>query len=83
MVICAGKTRKCLRAGAGGVEDPPRGPLELWVADTATGKARKLLGGLNTVFDECAASHLCTQLHGCIHNARSCYAAFLRAGRCC
>ena len=24
------------------------------MADAATGKARKLLGGLNTVFDECA-----------------------------
>jgi hypothetical protein len=42
------------RPAAGGVDDPPRGPLELWVADAATGKARKLLGGLNTVFDECA-----------------------------
>ena len=33
--------------------DPPRKPLELWVADTATGQARKLLDdGLNTVFEE-------------------------------
>lgn len=38
---------------AGGADDPPRGPLDLWVAQTSTGKARKLLGGLNTVFDEC------------------------------
>lgn len=44
---------------AGGLDDPPRGPLELWVADTVTGEARKLLGGLNTVFDECA-SFSCT-----------------------
>ena len=43
-----------MHPAAGGVDDPPRGPLELWVADAATGKARKLLGGLNTVFDECA-----------------------------
>lgn len=44
---------------AGGVEDSPRGPLELWVAETATGKARKLLDGLNTVFDECGSPSHC------------------------
>ena len=32
--------------------DVPRRPLELWVADTATGAARKVLDGLNTVFEE-------------------------------
>lgn len=37
---------------AGGPDDPPRGPLELWVADVATGAARPLLKGLNTIFDE-------------------------------
>lgn len=36
----------------GGPGDPPRGPLQLWLADAATGKARPLLGArrLNTVF---------------------------------
>jgi dipeptidyl aminopeptidase/acylaminoacyl peptidase len=29
---------------AGGVGDPPRHPLQLWVADAATGEARPLLG---------------------------------------
>ncbi len=37
---------------AGGPDDPPRGPLELWVADVETGAARPLLPGLNTIFDE-------------------------------
>ena len=38
---------------AGGAGDPPRGPLELWVADIATGAARRLLDApLNVVFDE-------------------------------
>ncbi len=37
---------------AGGPDDPPRGPLELWVADVETGAARPLLQGLNTIFDE-------------------------------
>jgi len=40
----------------GGPGDPPRQPLELWVADVESGKARRLLGspaqGLNTVFDD-------------------------------
>jgi hypothetical protein len=37
---------------AGGPGDPPRGPLQLWLADAKTGKARPLLGErrLNTVF---------------------------------
>ncbi|KAF8067166.1 hypothetical protein HT031_002213 [Scenedesmus sp. PABB004] len=40
----------------GGPGDPPRGPLQLWLADVATGAARPLLGGrrLNTVFDSYA-----------------------------
>ena len=37
---------------AGGVDDPSRGPLELWVADSDTGAARPLLKNLNTIFDE-------------------------------
>ena len=37
---------------SGGPGDPPRGPLELWAADASTGRARRLLGGLNTVIDE-------------------------------
>ena len=37
---------------AGGPDDPPRGALELWVADVETGAARPLLPGLNTIFDE-------------------------------
>ncbi|KAF5827418.1 hypothetical protein DUNSADRAFT_697 [Dunaliella salina] len=36
--------------------DPPRAPLELWIADVETGTARCLLGrpnyGLNTIFDD-------------------------------
>jgi len=38
---------------AGGPNDPPRGPMQLWVADVATCQARPLLGSrrLNTVFD--------------------------------
>lgn len=37
---------------SGGPGDPPRGPLQLWIADTTTGNARPLLGNrrLNTVF---------------------------------
>lgn len=46
----------CLLAplcSAGGDEDPPREPLELWVADMATGKARRLLEHrLNSTFEE-------------------------------
>ena len=46
------------RCCAGGAEDPPRQPLELWVADAASGAARCLLRspelGLNAIFDECA-----------------------------
>ena len=42
--------------GIGGVGDPPRLPLELWVADVATGQSRRLLAspdqGLNCVFDK-------------------------------
>lgn len=49
-------TTKDTRAGAPG--DPPRQPLELWVADTSTGEARCLLKspqmGINATFDECA-----------------------------
>jgi hypothetical protein len=43
----------CAAAVVGGPGDPPRGPLQLWIAETATGKARPLLGSrrLNTVFD--------------------------------
>jgi hypothetical protein len=45
-----------LHAGAPG--DPPRQPLELWVAETSTGEARCLLKspqmGINATFDECA-----------------------------
>ncbi|GAB4818840.1 hypothetical protein N2152v2_005886 [Parachlorella kessleri] len=38
---------------AGGEGDPPRGPLQLWVADIATGQARKLLEQpLNVVFED-------------------------------
>lgn len=40
----------------GGAGDPPRQPLELWVADASTGKSRCLLPlptyGLNTIFDD-------------------------------
>jgi hypothetical protein len=40
----------------GGPSDPPRQPLELWVAETVTGKARCLLKspqlGLASIFDE-------------------------------
>ncbi|KAK9835947.1 hypothetical protein WJX81_000393 [Elliptochloris bilobata] len=40
----------------GGVGDPPRQPLELWVADAATGAAHCLLRspelGLNAIFDD-------------------------------
>ncbi|BDA47831.1 probable glutamyl endopeptidase, chloroplastic [Coccomyxa sp. Obi] len=40
----------------GGPSDPPRQPLELWVAETATGKARRLLKspeqGLSSIFDD-------------------------------
>lgn len=37
----------------GGPSDPPRGPLQLWIADVSTCEARPLLPGrgLNTVFD--------------------------------
>jgi hypothetical protein len=37
----------------GSPSDPPRGPLQLWVADVASGVAVPLLGErrLNTVFD--------------------------------
>jgi dipeptidyl aminopeptidase/acylaminoacyl peptidase len=38
---------------AGGDEDPPREPLELWVADMATGQARRLLEHrLNSTFED-------------------------------
>lgn len=38
---------------AGEEGDLPRGPLELWVADVASGQARRLLEQpLNVVFDE-------------------------------
>lgn len=42
----------CALTCAGGPDDPPRGPLELWVADSTTGAARSLLKNLNTIFDE-------------------------------
>lgn len=38
---------------AGGLGDPPAGPLELWVADVKTGAARRLMAQrLNTVFED-------------------------------
>lgn len=38
---------------SGGPSDPPRGPLELWIADAATGAARKLLDRpLNAIFED-------------------------------
>lgn len=41
---------------AGGVDDPPRKPLELWVAEVATGQSKRLLSsperGLNCTFDK-------------------------------
>lgn len=38
---------------AGGDSDPPRQPLELWVADMATGQARRLMEHrLNSTFEE-------------------------------
>ena len=38
---------------AGQPGDPPRQPLELWVAEVATGQARCLTNlGLSSVFDE-------------------------------
>ena len=61
---------EALTAGAPG--DPPRQPLELWVAETSTGEARCLLKspqmGINATFDECApcpAHHMprCTLLY--------------------
>lgn len=38
----------------GGVNDPPRRPLQLWVADAATGRSRALLPDhlLNVIFDD-------------------------------
>lgn len=63
-VVCAQVEAPCvievitemLHAGAPG--DPPRQPLELWVAETSTGEARCLLKspqmGINATFDECA-----------------------------
>ena len=45
----------CSSGAAGGPDDPPRAPLQLWVADTSTGQARRLLGpehGLNSVINE-------------------------------
>ena len=46
----------CACGAAGGPSDPPRIPLELWVADVATGDARRLLTspqqGLNCVFEK-------------------------------
>ena len=38
---------------AGGDADPPRQPLELWVADMASGQARRLMDHrLNSIFEE-------------------------------
>jgi Tol biopolymer transport system component len=38
---------------AGGDADPPRAPLELWVADMASGAARRLTDlRLNSTFEE-------------------------------
>ena len=69
---------QALGLSAGGVADPPRQPLELWVADAATGAARCLLRspelGLNAVFDECAPimqlplSPCCMQRVGTIYS---------------
>ena len=54
----SGVGERRLMVGAGGPSDPPRQPLELWVAETATGQARRLLKspeqGLSSIFDECA-----------------------------
>ena len=39
----------------GGPDDPPRLPLDLWVADAGTGEARQLIGHhqrLNTIFED-------------------------------
>ena len=56
------------RCCAGGAEDPPRQPLELWVADAASGAARCLLRspelGLNAIFDECATLNADGSLSG-------------------
>ena len=45
-----------MRFETGGPSDPPRIPLELWVAEVESGQARRLLSspeqGLNTVFDK-------------------------------
>ena len=42
-----------MHCSAGGDEDPPREPLELWVANMATGKARRLMEHrLNSTFEE-------------------------------
>jgi hypothetical protein len=53
--------------GAGGPSDPPRQPLELWVAETATGQARRLLKspeqGLSSIFDECAPPNFSFDSH--------------------
>ena len=67
---------------AGGPGDPPRQPLELWVADAATGAARRLLRspelGLVAVFDELRAPALSTAaptrcpLGGCWGGSRVC-----------
>lgn len=48
--------------GAGKPGGTPRGPLELWVAEADTGAARKLVGGLNTVLDECACLHISSEI---------------------
>ena len=37
---------------AGGPSDPPRAPLELWVADVETLQAKRLLCNLNVVFED-------------------------------
>jgi hypothetical protein len=49
---CMASCLRC-RPRAGGPGNPPRGPLQLWIADAKTGRARPLLGScrLNTVFD--------------------------------
>ena len=66
-LLCLEKAPAISLAGAGRVGDPPRKPLELWIADVETGISRCLLSspdyGLNGVFDECAPMH-CAHMLG-------------------
>ena len=53
---CSVGIAQAVSCRTGGVGDPPRKPLELWVAEVASGAAKCLLPspewGLNGVFDE-------------------------------